>query len=423
MKYFFPVKLIDFGEYPSISKLNKVANADFRLNELFRMVRWVEMGNPRAIIGWKSLNFYLFPYFCLHSGFTIVRTVQHMKNPEGTAAIMAANFTWIAVIGFSYIPYHAFVLRKQETEQLLKSWNMLEQELLPGKSFWAGSVQFIVTDSVSLCFTAFDPEDVLVRALLNNQKRRLKFAFLVDLTVVIMGTALLVWNGFGTPRLAVYFYSLMPPGVESEWLKYASILFQCFYVSLVVNARAQSDLLHYSFTQSIKIYVQLIDPHNRNEKQIFDAKATERALHQYAKICALVEQFNATYRWPLLFSKGLGLLYISLCAVPGFRKPSELPDSFSPVYVAGSAFIALRTAMIIHSMAMTYRDSELFIHRMMEDIALATAFDENLWQKVNVVRAIGFQMGKLYIMRPITFFTYFSVIMSNLIVVLQIKQN
>ena len=128
-----------------------------------------------------------------------------------------------------------------------------------------------------------------------------------------------------------------------------------------------------------------------------------------------------TYRWPLLFNKGLGLLYISLCAVPAFRKPPELPYSFSPCYAVASASVAFDTAIVIHSMAMSYRESKLFVDTMMEKIAMAVAFDEDLWQKLNVVRAIEFQVGKLYVMRPITCFTYFSVIMSNFIVVLQIK--
>ena len=278
-------------------------------------------------------------------------------------------------------------------------------------------------DTERIYFIAFDPKGAVLQALLNKQKRKLRLAVVVDSAVVIITTALLVWNGVGTPRFAVYVYSLMPAGVESEWLRYTSILFQCFYSSVVVNARTQSDLLHYSFTQSIRIYIQLIELHNQNVKQPFDAKAIECALQQYTKIYELVQQFNIVYRWPLLFSKGLGLMYISLCAIPGFRKPPELPDSFSPVIVAGSLFIILRTGIVIHSMAMAHRESELFVHRVMENIAMATVFEENLWQKVIAVRTIGFQMGKLYIMRPITFVTYFSVIMSNFIVVLQIKQK
>lgn len=140
MKYFGPLKLLDFWEQPGIPKLNKVARIDFRLHELFRMVGRTELGKAQAKICWKSLNFSLFLYFCLYSVFTIVRTFQYMMCTEGTVAMTAVNFVWIVTVAFAYIPYHAFVSRKRDTEQLLISWNMLEQELLPGnESLWTPS--------------------------------------------------------------------------------------------------------------------------------------------------------------------------------------------------------------------------------------------------------------------------------------------
>ena len=262
----------------------------------------------------------------------------------------------------------------------------------------------------------------MVKALIKKQKQRLGLIAILDTSFLFTTSALMIWHGSETPRLPVYLYSLMPYDVEIEWGKYASILLQLFYIDLVVIARIQLDLVQYGFIQSIKIYIRIVEANIGNCKQVFDAKATERALIKYSKIFELVQQFNKIYRWPLLVIKGLDLLYISLCAIAGFRKPPELPDSFSPAFVAGTCFIVFHTALVLHSMAMAYSESQLFIQRLMENIALATIFHEDLWQKVNAVMAIEFQMGKLYVMRPITFLTYFSVIMSNLIVVLQIKQ-
>ena len=131
MNYFGPLKLLDLEKDRGMPKLDKVARINFPLKELFKMAGRKE-SKPKAITGRKSLKFYLFLYFCLHSAFIIVRTFQYVMCPEGTVAMMAANFVWIVTAGFPYIPYHAFVLKKPETEQLIRSWNILEQELLSG---------------------------------------------------------------------------------------------------------------------------------------------------------------------------------------------------------------------------------------------------------------------------------------------------
>ena len=140
MKYFGPVQLLDFAEPPGTVELSQVTHFDSSLNELFRMVRNAQTGTPKAINRWKSWNSYLFFYFCIHSAFTIIRIFQCAMNPGATAAINAATLMWTTVIGFSCVPYHAFVWRKRETLLLLKSWSMLEHDLLSGMNFYTNPI-------------------------------------------------------------------------------------------------------------------------------------------------------------------------------------------------------------------------------------------------------------------------------------------
>ena len=134
MKYFGPLQILDFGENRLIDKPAKVANIDGPVHEFIKKVERPEVSNPQALIGWTSCTFYLLLYFCCHSAFMVARIFQYMINPETVAAITAANLLGIVVVGFAAVPYHAFVVDKRKTEQLLRSWRICEKEILSGLS-------------------------------------------------------------------------------------------------------------------------------------------------------------------------------------------------------------------------------------------------------------------------------------------------
>ena len=242
----------------------------------------------------------------------------------------------------------------------------------------------------------------------------------------------MIGNVTGVPRVPVYLYALVPDSMEIPWLRTLHVCLQTSFGLNIAHAAAQMDMFTFSFTNSVRFYMHILS-HAVEKGSSLDLVYTKLhdgqgrvaipkcIVESYKDLDQLVKLFNRIFRWPYALAKTLSIIYISFIIYSGIRKRPESPTYVMAVFFTGFIMTLFHESVLMYTMGRMHAASVNLLHAVKEKICLAPRYEKVLWRMVDTLRPMSIQCGKMYGVTPTTVLTYFSVLASYVVVVIQVR--
>lgn len=272
---------------------------------------------------------------------------------------------------------------------------------------------------------------------MSSEKKTCRLVSAISLILLVLTEVAMVFNVTGVPRLPAYLYSLVPTDMEITWLYFLHIVLQATYALNITHARGQTEILMFAFANSVRQYLHIIrasvemeiKPRNyyindQNERGITEGKSSEEvAIESFTELEKVVQKFNSVFRWPHAAHQGISIIFTSFIMYVGIRKRPETPAYVMPVFFCATVMVLYRTCAITYTMGRMNAAADKLFEVLAQRITGRSRWDRALWRRLLALRPVAIQSGKLYEVKKTTILSYFSVVVSYLVVVLQVKDK
>ena len=246
-----------------------------------------------------------------------------------------------------------------------------------------------------------------------------------------------MFNVIGVPRVPVYPYAVVPASMEIPWFHALHTILQTLFGMNIAHASSQMDGFLFSFVNSIRFYLQIIGygVDDSNSLDLVYIAATnydgrgqipttsKLAADSFTRLEHLVKLFNRIFRWPYAITKAVSIIYFSFIMFSAIRKRPESPTYVVPVFFTGFLMSFFHLSVLMYTMGRMHAVSVHLLRTARERVCLGRHYDKALCRIVGTLEPMSIHCGKLYDITPTTMLTYFSVLVSYVVVVIQVKGN
>ena len=226
---------------------------------------------------------------------------------------------------------------------------------------------------------------------------------------------------------------------QNYWLRIGYIILYLFTVSQIWLVAGLFEIFSVLFAQNVKHSLRILSfcsdfesdyfisdeelffvkGHNNNLKQnsIPTASLFENNLKLFEDLTNLVIKYNDMFRYAILIFQ-----CFTLSTVYTFVYSALNLNDFSggTLYFSVALSQTIRLLIVLLSFSLVYYESGAFKESW---IRALDSLNQSQREKLNFVRPIGFVVGRLYVAIPSTVLTFFSVMTSHVIVLLQVYSS
>jgi len=194
-------------------------------------------------------------------------------------------------------------------------------------------------------------------------------------------------------------------------------LYQFLFISLVV-ARCFNWCIEAFTKDSSKLLLN-----NKDAK--VKARLVEETVEKFEHIRELMNEYNGIFKGLFLFFKGILILQITIMAYLPVKRMYVLPFSSTAIFFALTVHYVAQIVMVLCETGRVYQVCRQFQDSWMRNLQksglCATDTGYNLKMLLETCSPFGFDVGGCYVVETRTVLTFFSIITSYLIVLLQLQ--
>ncbi|CAG7833337.1 unnamed protein product [Allacma fusca] len=300
----------------------------------------------------------------------------------------------------------------------------------------------IINDNLNLTTKGWSVKEFLAR-----EKNIYNVSFFFELGSIVTITVFVGLNVNLSPRAPAFLYALVPPEIEIPWLRNLSLGFQIWYTLLLGGVRLVTQvykgLMYRGFTlcgriisttpdevvsadigTSIKCATNMrtciqdiiLPPVNCTNR----AGNFEEAVTCYKEMRTTMKSYNELFSKSLVCFKAISLILTTVLLYAALNDQVQQPKAGLLVFYTASILHCIMVYRTLYFMGQFYPITSEFRSKWRRYLAWNGLLTERNKALLHTCDSFGFEVGNFYTMKPSTLFTFYSILLSYVILVFQL---